>query len=286
MPAAYFLYARKSTEDEDRQVLSIESQLNELRTYAKREGLTIAEEFVEAKTAKEPGRPIFTLMLEQVELGKTQGLLAWHPDRLARNSVDGGRVIYLIDTGKLTDLRFPTYRFEDTAQGKFMLAIAFGQSKYYVDNLSENVRRGFREKLRRGQWPRSAPLGYLNDLRDHTIMLDHEKAVLVKKVFELYATGDYSLQELSREVSRWGLAGARAGKPVHKNVLAALLKNPFYYGVMRWRGEHYEGSHPPLLSKKLFDQVQQILAQQSKPMKQGRITYPFSASCAAGSVGL
>src|SRR3989338_5023720 len=146
MPAAYFLYARKSTDDEDRQVLSIESQLNELRAYAKREELVIAEEFVEAKTAKAPGRPIFNFMIEQVELGKAQGLLAWHPDRLARNSVDGGRVIYLVDTGKLTDLRFPTYRFDNTAQGKFMLSIAFGQSKYYIDNLSENVKRGLREK--------------------------------------------------------------------------------------------------------------------------------------------
>ena len=273
MPAAYFLYARKSTDDEDRQILSIESQLNELRAFAKREGLTIAEEFIEAKTAKEPGRPIFNLMIEQVELSKAQGLLAWHPDRLARNSVDGGRLIYLVDTGKLTDLRFPTYRFDNTAQGKFMLAIAFGQSKYYIDNLSENVKRGFREKLRHGVWPGAAPLGYLNDYQYHTIVMDPHKSVLVRKVFELYATGDYSLEELHREVGRWGLTGRRAGKPVHKNVLAALLKNPFYYGMIRWRGEHYEASHPPLVSKRLFDRVQQVLAQQSKPVKHGRIKY-------------
>ena len=88
MPAAYFLYARKSTEEEDRQVLSIDAQLHELRTYAQREGLTIAEEFIEAKTAKQPGRPVFNLMIEQVEMGKAAGLLAWHslPGRLARKS--------------------------------------------------------------------------------------------------------------------------------------------------------------------------------------------------------
>ncbi len=132
MPA-FILYARKSTEDEDRQVLSIESQIHELREFARHEGLAVIDEFVEAKTAKEPGRPVFNLMIAQVEEGKAQGLLAWHPDRLARNSVDGGRIIYLVDIGKLSDLRFPTYRFDNTAQGKFMLSIAFGQSKYYVD---------------------------------------------------------------------------------------------------------------------------------------------------------
>jgi DNA invertase Pin-like site-specific DNA recombinase len=81
-------------------------------------------------------------MLDRICLGEAQGILAWHPDRLARNSVDGGRIIYLLDTGKLKDLKFPTFWFDSTPQGKFMLNIAFGQSKYYIDNLSENIRRG------------------------------------------------------------------------------------------------------------------------------------------------
>ena len=146
----FYLYARKSTDEEDKQVLSIESQINELREFAKKENLEIIDEFAEAKTAKEPGRPIFSFMLKQLETGLADGILAWHPDRLARNSMDGGKIIYLVDIGKIVDLRFPTYRFDNTAQGKFMLSIAFGQSKYYVDNLSENVKRGLREKLRRG----------------------------------------------------------------------------------------------------------------------------------------
>ena len=213
MPAAYFLYARKSTEEEDRQILSIDAQLHELRAFAQREKLQIIEEFIEAKTAKEPGRPIFNLMIEQVELGKADGLLAWHPDRLARNSVDGGRIIYLVDIGKLTDLRFPTYRFDNTAQGKFMLSIAFGQSKYYIDNLVENVRRGMREKLRRGGWPGRPPLGYVSDREHRTVVPDPEKAMLMRKLFEVYARGDHSLDKLQKEASRWGLVGT-AGKPV------------------------------------------------------------------------
>ena len=126
----YFLYARKSTDEEDRQMLSIESQINELREFAKKENLEIVEEFTEAKTAKEPGRPVFSYVLKQIEGGLASGILAWHPDRLARNSIDGGKIIYFVDIGKIVDLRFPTYRFDNSAQGKFMLSIAFGQSKY------------------------------------------------------------------------------------------------------------------------------------------------------------
>ncbi len=273
MPA-YFLYARKSTDEEDRQVLSLESQLCELKQLARHEGLAVVEEFVEAKTAKEPGRPVFNLMMEQIEQGKAQGVLAWHPDRLARNSVDGGRIIYLLDTGKLLALKFPTYRYDNTAQGKFMLSIAFGQSKYYVDNLAENVRRGFRAKLRRGEWPCAAPMGYVHDYKNHTVAPDPEKAVLVRKIFEVYASGEYSLQEILREALRWGLTG-RTGKPVHKSAVADTLRNPFYYGTMLFKGELYEGSHPPLISKKLFDRVQQVLAQQRRSHKRGRVKFTF-----------
>src|SRR3989338_7509185 len=128
-----------------KQILSIEAQIIELRIFAEREKIEIVEEFIEAMTAKEPGRPIFNRMLERIEKREAQGILSWHPDRLARNSVDGGRIIYLIDTGIIQFLKFPTFWFEATPQGKFMLNIAFGQSKYFVDNLSENTKRGIRQ---------------------------------------------------------------------------------------------------------------------------------------------
>jgi DNA invertase Pin-like site-specific DNA recombinase len=157
MKIKYFLYARKSTKEE-RQVMSIEAQLVELAEYAKRENLEVIEKFVESKSAKKPGREVFNKMIEKIKQSKEPlGLLAWHPDRLARNSVDGGQIIYLIDIGKIVSLRFPTFWFEPTPQGLFMLQVAFGQSKYYSDNLSENVKRGIRQKLRRGEFPRSCP---------------------------------------------------------------------------------------------------------------------------------
>ena len=113
----FFIYARKSTEDEARQVLSIRSQLDELREYARKESLQVVREYTEAMTAKEPGRPVFNEMMESVERGEATGLFAWHPDRLSRNSVDGGRLVHDLDTGKLRDLKFPSTWFENTPQG-------------------------------------------------------------------------------------------------------------------------------------------------------------------------
>ena len=118
----YFIYVRKSTEDEERQVMSIEAQLVELKQYAARENITIAETFIESKSAKKPGRDVFNKMISLIKSSnKPIGLLAWHPDRLARNYVDDGQLIYLIDENKTDSLRFPTFWFEPTPQGFFML---------------------------------------------------------------------------------------------------------------------------------------------------------------------
>src|SRR4030042_2828310 len=193
----YILYARKSTEEDDRQVLSIEAQLVELQEFAAKEKLEIVASFCEAKTAKEPGRMKFAEMLELIEKDKADGILSWHPDRLARNSVDGGKIIHLVDQGKIKSLKFPTFWFEPTPQGLFMLQIAFGQSKYYVDNLRENVTRGMRQKIRNGVWPLWAPLGYLNNPITRGIDVNTKKVVLIKRMFRLYANGNHTLKEMS-----------------------------------------------------------------------------------------
>ncbi|HNR81754.1 MAG TPA: recombinase family protein, partial [Candidatus Pacearchaeota archaeon] len=199
MKTKYFLYARKSTEDEERQVMSIEAQLAELADFAKRENIEISEQFIESKSAKKPGREFFNEMIQKIyESKEPVGILAWHPDRLARNSVDGGQVIYLIDIGKIASLRFPTFWFEPTPQGLFMLQVAFGQSKYYSDNLSENVKRGIRQKLRRGEWPGLAPFGYVNNPKTRTIEPDQMKARVIKKAFEEYAQGRHTLESLGQ----------------------------------------------------------------------------------------
>ena len=257
MNEKYILYARKSTDVEDKQVLSIEAQLVELRAYAHNENLQIIDELVEKKSAKTPGRPVFAELLKRIERGEANGIIAWHPDRLARNSVDGGQIVYLLDQTHLSNLKFPTFWFENTSQGKFMLSIAFGQSKYYVDNLSENTKRGLRQKVRRGEMPGRAPLGYINDMRTKTVVVDKRRAPLVVEAFERYARGDQRLQDIANFLASNGIK-TKGGRPLKKDQIAKMLTNPFYYGHFRYAGEVFEGKHTPIVSKKLFDTVQTV----------------------------
>ncbi|MDD5760742.1 MAG: recombinase family protein [Candidatus Pacebacteria bacterium] len=280
----YFLYIRKSTDEDDRQVLSLEAQETELREFAKKEQLTIVDTFHESHTAKEPGRPIFNKMLERIEKGEAEGIISWHPDRLARNSVDGGRIIFLIDSDKIQFLKFPTFWFEATPQGKFMLNIAFGQSKYFVDNLSENTKRGLRQKLRRGELPGYAPLGYLNDLRNHTMVKDPERFLLVKKLFELYATGNYSLKSLKEKITSAGLL-SRKGNKLSISVIQSVLQNPFYYGPFKYNDELYQGTHKPMTTKKLFEKCQQVLQSRARPVKRLKEVHAFRGLLKCGECG-
>ena len=280
----YFLYIRKSTDEDDRQVLSLEAQETELKEFALRENLLIAATFRESQTAKEPGRPIFNDMLKRMENGEAEGILAWHPDRLARNSIDGGRIIFLIDTEKIKALKSPIFWFEPTPQGKFMLNIAFGQSKYFVDNLSENTKRGLRQKLRRGELPGYAPLGYLNDLLKHTIHKDPERFRLVRKLFELYATGNYSLKDLRKLITSAGLLSRKKNMLSVSNI-QSILSNSFYYGVFKYNGEMYDGKHEPMIPKKLFEACQKVMADRSRPKKPSQKEYPFRNMLVCGECG-
>ncbi len=261
----WYLYARKSTDVEDKQVLSIEAQLVELREYAKREGLDIAAEFIEKQSAKSPGRPIFGKLLKLIEQSDGN-ILAWHPDRLARNSIDGGQIVYLLDSSKLGTLKFPSFWFENTSQGKFMLSIAFGQSKYYVDNLSENTKRGLRQKVRRGERPGLAPFGYINDVRTKTVIVNKRQAPVIVEAFELYAKGASRLEDIAAFLASKGIITS-SGKQFPKDQVKRLLTNPFYYGHFRYAGEVHEGKHTAIMSKKLFDQVQAAIAKRGRPQK-------------------
>ncbi|OHB20775.1 MAG: hypothetical protein A3J67_02410 [Parcubacteria group bacterium RIFCSPHIGHO2_02_FULL_48_10b] len=285
----YIIYARKSTEEDDRQVLSIEAQLHELKEFAAKEKLEIVASLCEAKTAKEPGRIKFAEMLALLEKGKAEGIISWHPDRLARNSVDGGKIIHFVDRGLIRSLKFPTFWFEPTPQGLFMLNIAFGQSKYFVDNLRENVKRGLRQKIRNGVWPGWAPVGYLNNSKTRMIDIDTVKALKVKKLFTLYATGKYPLHSLAKWSDKNNLRGNLGKKLVianiHKN-----LQNIFYIGLMKYKGEVFEGTHEPLISKKLFDKCQEVMAKRGKVQEVRKHHFAFlglmkCASCSCSITG-
>ena len=269
----YFLYARKSTEDDDKQIMSIEAQLFELREFARKENLEILEEFQESKSAKSPGREVFGDMMMRIEKMTGVCILAWHPDRLARNSIDGGRIIYAVDTSKIVSLRFPTFWFEPTPQGLFMLQVAFGQSKYYSDNLKQNVERGMRQKLRRGEWLTKAPFGYVNNPRTRNIEPDAVKSKIIVRAYEEYSKGAHTLVSLAQFLAEHGVT-TLAGTPLGKASVKRILTNRAYLGFTLHHGEYFPGSFAPILSPTLIEAVQKRLKERARP-RHSRVLHDF-----------
>ena len=286
---AYFLYARKSEEDDARQIQSIGDQIKLANELAETSGVSISEVFQEARSAKRPGRPIFNEMVARIEAGEAEGIIAWHPDRLARNAVDAGHLIDLIDRGRLHDLKFPSYRFENTPEGKWMLSIVLGQSKYFVDKLSKDVRRGIRSKLEKGHYPQVAPPGYLNDLVNHTIIADPERFEMVHRAFNLVLSSTYSAPEALRILNdEWGFRTVKraksGGQPLARSVFYRMLSNIFYTGLMEHDGEIFQGQHPPLIAQREFDEIQRILGRGKINVRQKR-EFQFAGLMKCGACG-
>jgi DNA invertase Pin-like site-specific DNA recombinase len=285
----YLVYCRKSSEEEDRQIQSIDSQTRELtRLFGASDGIEIVETLSEAQSAMTPGRPVFSSALDRIERGEAEGLIAWAPDRLARNAVDGGRVIHLLDTGKIKDLKFATFTFENTPSGKFMLSILFGQSKYYSDALSENVRRGIRTKIENGWLPNMAKIGYLNDSATRTIIADPERFPLIRELWELMLTGSYSPRRIREIVEERGLRTLQrkreGGRPLALSSVYNILTNPFYAGVIPWKGHLYPGKHPPIVTMDEFERVQELLGRPTKRRAKKR-EFAFTGMFKCGECG-
>ncbi len=276
----YDIYCRKSQESEERQVLSLEGQEKEIKEFASKLGIKIRKIWFESFSAKAPGRPIFNEMMNDVREGKIQGIVAWHPDRLSRNSVDGGLIIYYLDTGYLKDLLFPTYTYENTPQGKWMLNIQFGQSKYYVDQLSINVKRGNRVKLENGWKPSMAPTGYLNKLDDKTIIPDPERFNILQSVLIDIINGKSSIKDAFNDLNnKYGYKTLQrkksGGRTLAKSSFYNILNNSFYCGIIRHNNQEYPGKHLPMITIQEFDKLQIILGFKGKPRQQNR-SFPLT----------
>ena len=270
----YFLYARKSTDVEDKQIHSIEDQLSVLRALAKEKGLTIIQEFIERQSAKKPGRSVFNEMIARIEKGEAQGIITWKLDRLARNPVDSGKICWLLQQGIIQHIQTHDRSFYPT-DNVLITSVEFGMANQYILDLRINVKRGLLQKAKRGEYPAGlAPIGYLNDTRTKLVVVDKRKSKIVLRAFELYSQGDKTLEDISNffyengirtnATNRWQSEG---GKPLKRDQISYILANPFYVGLFRYTGELYEGKHEPIISKQLFDKVQQVLKSKSRTPK-------------------
>jgi len=260
----YVLYARKSTESEERQVLSIDSQVKEMLELAEREQLDIAEIRRESHSAKESGqRPVYKEILEDVRRGRFNGILTWAPDRLSRNAGDLGSVVDLMDQQLLLEIRTYGQHFKNSPNEKFLLMILCSQAKLENDNKSINVKRGLRTRVEMGLWPGPAPTGYMKEKRTDRkceTLLDPERAPIIKKMFEKVAYEHWS----GRKIYNWlkfdlNLRTATGKKHLSLGNIYKILDNTFYYGVFEYprkSGNWYTGKHEPIVTKELFDLVQ------------------------------
>ena len=257
----YCLYARKSSESDERQAMSIESQVKEMTSLAIKENIFIKEVKAESYSAKTSGtRPVFGSMIEDIKNGTFNAILTWAPDRLSRNAGDLGSLIDLMDAKKLATIRTYSQVFSDSPNEKFLLMILCSQAKLENDNRGLNVKRGIRAKCEMGWRPCMPPLGYynraLNNIKD--IIIDPERGPIVKEMFYRVAY----LGESGRKLKKWLDSinfTIKSGKPVQLSLILSMLKNPFYYGEFEYpigSGRWYKGSHEPIIGKDVFDMVQ------------------------------
>ena len=263
----YLVYLRRSTSDENHQQYSLDAQEKICMRYVQQKGLTIARIIREEHSAKLAGkRPKFLQMLDELRQGKFAGIVVHNVDRLLRSIGDYALIDTLRTTG--TEFHFVDGSYPDTPEGNMMLGINVVFAKWYVEKLGKEVKKGFRESLEQGRLPREAPVGYLDKGRGIKEP-DPIYAPLVQQAFELYATGDYSLESLTTEMLRRGLKtkrGQRYAKNLSKSSMHRILSNPFYCGKVIMKDIEYQGGHTPIISHHLFAEVNRLLSGKNTSM--------------------
>ncbi len=288
----YCLYARKSTESDERQVQSIDSQVKEMLQIAERENLEIVDIRRESKSAKDSGnRPIFKELLKDIAEEKFNAILTWAPDRLSRNAGDLGSLVDLMDEKKLMSIRTFGQTFSNSPNEKFLLMILCSQAKLENDNRGINVKRGLRARCEKGLWPTCPPTGYFKEKQvDHKgqCLIDPDRGHVIRQMFEKVAYEKWS----GRKLYNWlrfdlNFRTALGKKHLSLGNIYRLLENTFYYGPFeypRGSGNWYQGKHEPLITKELFDLVQDQM-KNSQLVRRENIEFAFTKIMTCGLCG-
>ncbi len=258
------LYARVSSKEQEREGFSIPAQLELLRAYAAKNDITILQEFVDVETAKRAGREQFGVMLDFLRAARDcRGVLVEKTDRLYRNWHDYVAVdelnleLHFVKEGMI-------YSAESRSSDKLTHDIKVALARNYSNNLGEETSKGMLQKARQGIWPSNAPLGYRNvqDAAGHRVIEpDPDRAPIIRRMFERYATGKYSLKDIGQMAQNEGFSYRKSGDPVPKSTVATILAKRLYTGSFDWKGTVYEGSHEPIISHELWMSVQEVLSQ-------------------------
>lgn len=265
----FFVYARKSSESEDRQVASIDSQINELTKLAQDRNFKIVDIISESRSAKDPGRPIFNKMLSRIHKGEANGIIAWKLNRLSRNSVDGGQIVWMLQqkTIRLIQTFDRAYRPGDNV---IPMYVELGMAHQFVMDLSTDTKRGLRRKAERGWYPHFATLGYthnpLKKKSEKEIVVDPTRFPLVRKMWDLLLTGNTAPKRIVEIANNeWGLTNKKGGRLSQSNIYR-IFADPFYYGKFEYpknSGEWYMGSHIPMITREEFEKAQRLLNRKS-----------------------
>ncbi len=259
------IYVRVSSKEQS-EGFSLEAQMDLLNAYAAKNGFEVIEVYKEVESAKKGGRPVFAQMLKMFEAKPGLHLLVEKTDRLYRNAYDWATLdpdrlsvsIHLVKENNVVHR-------ESRSHEKFIHGIKVLMAKNFIDNLSEETRKGMYKKLEKGGYPFLAPVGYKNDPVTHDVVIDSEYAHFVKKAFLEFSSGRYSLSSLNDFLYKEGFRSKRAKSRPNKEAMKRVLTNKFYYGVMNVKGKEYPGAHEPLITKQLFDQVQGLIGNIRKP---------------------
>ncbi len=269
------IYGRKSSESEDRQVLSIDAQIDTAHDIARNIGVRVPEEniLVEAKSAKTTNnRPMFKEMYERIESGAINSIIVWHADRLSRNAIDSALLIDLMDRGRLHEIITPGQTYRNTPMDKFMFMLACTQAKMENDKKGIDVTRGLEKKAKLGIYPAPAPLGYLNDKYaekgNKTIVSDEKLLPLIRKMIDLMLTGTYQPLEI-RDIANneWGFRTPK-GKKLGRSTIYRMFGNTFYYGMYEYpigSGKWYQGTHEAIMTEEEYDKIQVLLGRKGRP---------------------